>query len=39
LAALGLDRDAPPYPPEPEPATVAPPVTVTVELGDILKNK
>jgi hypothetical protein len=39
LAELGLDWDAPPYPPEPAPATVAPPLTVTVELGDILKNR
>jgi WD40 repeat protein len=39
LAALDLDWDAPPYPPDPNPATVLPPLTVTVETGDILQTK
>jgi WD40 repeat protein len=38
LAELNLDWDSKPYPPGPEPATVPPPLTVTVEMGDILKN-
>jgi hypothetical protein len=29
----------PPYPPAPEPATVPPPLTVTVEMGNILEKK
>jgi WD40 repeat protein len=38
LAKLDLDWAAEPYRPGPEPATVPPPLTVTVEMGDILKN-
>jgi WD40 repeat protein len=38
LAELGLDWDAPQYPPDPEAATVPSPLTVTVEMSDALQN-
>jgi WD40 repeat protein len=38
LVELGLDWDTPAYPPDPEPAAVPTPLTIIVEMSDILKH-
>jgi WD40 repeat protein len=39
LAPIGLDWDALPYPLGPEPAAVPAPLTVTVDMGDLLRKR
>jgi hypothetical protein len=38
LAQLGLDWDAPLYPPDAKPATVPAPLTLTVDIGNVLER-
>jgi serine/threonine protein kinase/WD40 repeat protein/tetratricopeptide (TPR) repeat protein len=35
LTALGLDWEAPPYPPASKPSTVVPPLKVTIDMGNL----